>query len=205
MSLAIHSKQIFMKKRARLLTENPENFDRQGYYSWLANLQGKMATHTMEKGYGLIPGEELKHAFPNGKFLIIVRDPRDALMSMRALDARRGYRGFVDQEHYTIEEVVGHIANSFDMIIFSIRCLNAHVVRYEDMIWGRNETLKAVTAYLGVSAMAAVDPVAYPHHQTARSDILSVGRWRQEMDTSTLALCTAAWKKQLEYFGYALA
>jgi hypothetical protein len=85
------------------------------------------------------------------------------------------------------------------------------LIRYEDLVCRRRETIESLLNYLGVEAsesailrmlsVGSSRDTVEPHVTSPTTDA-SVGRWRQDLDESLQECCHEAFGDLLERFGY---
>ena len=156
----------------------------------------------------------LRELYPGMREIFLVRDFRDLLSSILAIDARRGFYGFGRSPGDTDADYLRRF-RVFTMILgqaWRRRAERAHLVRYEDLIREPVETLRRALEYLDLEATpslvrgmidAAHDLSAMaPHHRTAPSPLASIGRWRNDLTPAMQELCQDALADVLREFGY---
>lgn len=145
--------------------------------------------------------------YPNTKFVLVVRDPRDNYCS---------YHRFARKPAIAAKypELSAMTAESFAL---EWRALNAgcteyldplHLVRYEDMVAAPAAQLDALLAFLDLPAHPDVDvhaerPATYAAHGTSKSVAESVGRWREELTRGDIEAIEATAGPLMEKLGYA--
>ncbi len=148
--------------------------------------------------------------FPRTKPIFIVRDPRDMLVSMRALNERRGF--------YDFHEISGKNFNA----LLPIMSVNLHhlawhyerwpgeklLLRYEDVIRDLSGSLMRILTFLDLerdetSIAACLDGSKDRSiHVTAGSPDDSVGRWRTALSQSQIELANWFFEPFMRRFGY---
>ena len=148
--------------------------------------------------------------FPRTRPIFIVRDPRDMLVSMRALNERR--------EYYDFHEIAGKNFND----LLCIMTVNLHhlawhyerwpgeklLLRYEDMIRDLPGTLVRVLTFLDLAhdeaALAACLDSGndQSRHVTSGSVDESVGRWKTCLSGSQIELANWFFEPFTRRFGY---
>jgi len=163
-------------------------------------------------------GGALKRAwdelFPDGRELLLVRDPRDVLCSMRAYDTRRGGASFGRERAEDERAFMERLGAA--MRLFGDRHEElgerSLVVRYEDLVEDTHAALSAVFAHLSIDASAEAvggvveraekETAEMRAHRTASDARASIGRWRSDMAPESRALASAVFADELERYGY---
>lgn len=105
----------------------------------------------------------LNAMFPSARYLFMVRDPRDVVLScfMTRFRLNWGVASFLDigEAARTYDAVMSLWAHSREKL-----ALNVHEVRYEDLIADTSEVLEGVAQFAGV----AFDPAMLDHQATAQ-------------------------------------
>ena len=140
----------------------------------------------------------------------LVRDPRDVVCSIRAMDAKRGFYGFgrtaAMSEHDYLVFVLGRMKANFATMA-SVDPLHRSIdVRYEDLVRDRSGTVRRLAAFLGLplAEVPADDLHGVPAaaHATAADAASSVGRWRAELDAGDAAVVEETLGPEMERHGY---
>jgi hypothetical protein len=142
----------------------------------------------------------------------VVRDPRDIYVSARAFAERLGrdafglHTGAPDSANVPI--FLCDIARRMDAIGSRVGTVEPLLICYEDMIID----LPEVAANLGRRLGIQLDPdrvVAQSgdnrSHMTAATPLVSVGRWRTELDDAVAAVLTRMLAEPMRRFGYSLS
>jgi hypothetical protein len=133
--------------------------------------------------------------FPDVRPIVLLRDPRDAVVSAAKFFARTEGHPYLDGDLDPLRNVVhGAFGRSFLRIAEVLREMErigfAHlVVRYEELVAAPERALAAIERFLGIEtrgaigAMAAVirAPPSAPAHVTSASALDSIGRWKREL------------------------
>jgi len=144
--------------------------------------------------------------YPNTKFVLVVRDPRDNYCSYH----RFARKPAIAAKYPELSEMT---AESFAL---EWRALNAgcaeyldplHLVRYEDMVAAPAAQLDALLAFLDLPAHPDVDvhaerPATYAAHGTSNSVAESVGRWQAELTRGDIEAIEATTAPLMREFGY---
>src|SRR5206468_3765127 len=93
--------------------------------------------------------------YPRARELILVRDFRDLVASILAMNVKVGYQGFgrrrAASDEEFIERQMADLASAF-VRTWRERSDRAHLVRYEDLVTSRGPTLEGILEYLGLDA-----------------------------------------------------
>jgi hypothetical protein len=140
----------------------------------------------------------------------LVRDPRDVVCSIRAMDAKRGFYGFgrtaaMSEQEYLVF-VLGRMKANFATMA-SVDPLHRSIdVRYEDLVLDRAGTLGRLGSFLGLALVDAsaddLHGVPAAEHATAADAGSSVGRWRVELPAGEVAAVEEALGPEMERHGY---
>ena len=152
--------------------------------------------------------------YPAAREVVLVRDPRDVLVSVLASSRKRGERPPpADPARWVDEDFGPRIAAVLDS--WQRRRDRALLVRYEDLMTEPHATLAGVLEYAGldagsdaVSAMLASSDRAVPgmeEHRTTASASASIGRWRRDLDPALAERCERAVGDAIAAFGYPAA
>jgi hypothetical protein len=182
------------------------------FYRHVARIERRSErTHFAEKAFPGYTGRMIRELYPQGREIVLVRDPRDVVCSVLAYNAKQGrsmwLRGPSDEREW-----LGNLAGQVTKLIESAR-EGAQLVRYEDLISEPDGTLTALLDSLGFDASAAtvsqvledattVMPHAQAQHQTSGSIERSIGRWRQDLTGERRDACAEAFDGLLEQLGY---
>ncbi|MDE2516566.1 MAG: sulfotransferase [Rhodospirillales bacterium] len=170
------------------------------YYAMLANGQTKYAArYFAEKNNNLDAHVRhfLRLAFAQVREIVMVRDPRDLMVSQLAY-----FRG------REVEPCFAECTVSCSALLAIQRQQRRDTlfVRYEDMILRPGPTFQAVSAFLGTQipehGAAAEEAAVFQGHATSASPAASIGRWKSQLDPALAARCTREWRDLLTLFGY---
>ena len=160
----------------------------------------------------------LRELYPDACELVLVRDFRDMLCSIRSFNEQRGRPAFgleaaTDLEHYVADVLAPSVAGLLDE--WRARRGAAHLVRYVDLLADPAPTVGGILRHAGLASSAdhveallarAAGPVAgMEDHRTTRHPRESIGRWRTELDPALRSLCDEAFGEALAEFGYETA
>jgi Sulfotransferase family len=162
---------------------------------------------------GQVTTELLTEVFPGTREVVLVRDFRDVLCSMRVFTARRGGKGFGRENVSGDEEHIEMLRIQAQQLLdhWRARGDDAWLVRYEELIEEPEATLRPLLGFLGVDEGAAEQTVAaataeftegMSQHITAPDPASSIGRWRRDLEDPLVAQCEAAFGPIHEAFGY---
>ncbi len=153
----------------------------------------------------------LRNSYKNPCEIVLVRDFRDAFVSQRAFNKKRGTQSFGRKNCTSDAEWLRNFGASARQLSSAIRdgvCL----VRYEDLIMTPNETLEIVYTHIGVKYNNALvksivsrtmnDAFGENTHRTSKDNFLSIGRWRVEMSVEEIAISKEYLGEALTAFGY---
>jgi hypothetical protein len=154
--------------------------------------------------------------YSNAREIVIVRDFRDMLCSIRSFNAKRSSIGFNRDQVDTEEQYIYRLAQEAKRLLNSWKARHDRtcLVRYEDLISQPTETLQRILSYLeleasssmvaGILQRALVDSAEMQAHRTSGSVQGSISRWRRDLDDDTKLLCEGVFGEALKEFGYAL-
>ena len=154
--------------------------------------------------------------YPNTREIIVVRDFRDMLCSIRAFNAKRGSIGFNRDKVDNEEQYINRLGREAQQLLRSwkSRCNRACLVRYEDLISQPNEILQRVLTYLKIDAgrstieemlqRARVDTPEMEAHRTSGNTQQSIARWHNDLDRDSKVLCEQVFGDTLKEFGYSV-
>jgi hypothetical protein len=185
-------------------------------YERIASEQGRPdARYFVEKNLPNMVPRLLWELYPGAREIILVRDFRDMVSSMLALNEKRGYAKFgrervgSDREHI---EQLGRTGVKRLLASWRERADRAHLLRYEDLILRPREALEALLTYLGLDSSAAtIEAIGSglaettpdsERHRTSADPRSSIGRWRNDLNDELQRACESALGPALEAFGY---
>lgn len=186
-------------------------------YREIANVQNQKAPLYFAEKH--IPDEVpgiLWELYPKTREIIVVRDFRDMLCSIRAFNAKRGSIGFNRDQVDSEEQYIYRLGREAQQLLSSwkTRSKQACLVRYEDLISQPHETLQRVLTYLGVKRdpstveeilrRALVDTPQMEAHRTSGSAQRSIARWHNDLDQDSKLLCEQVFGEALTEFGYSI-
>ncbi len=158
--------------------------------------------------------EVLAALYPAAVRVFLIRDPRDVLCSMQAINRQRGWDGFGREYCSSDSEHVDDVARRW-LALYALRQregARAIVLRYEDMVTDPAATLRNVFAGLGLDAAprliaeivrrASAPDVLRAGHATTASPFASLGRWRRDLAESHRRQLEAQVAPVLAAYGY---
>ncbi|MBK8978733.1 MAG: sulfotransferase [Planctomycetes bacterium] len=151
---------------------------------------------------------DLATAFPGVQFVHVVRDPRDAVLSMWRFQRRLAG----DYEHVDLhgfEALCHHWAALEEQLAPVLVSSDSLCVRYERLVAEPVQELHAVERFLGVApattaaeAVCDTSPAVLDGHATSSSPRRSVGRWRRELDADQVATVERVCGPAMQRLGY---
>ena len=149
--------------------------------------------------------------YPDAREVVLVRDPRDVLCSVLAVNVKRGERPPPADPLRWIGEVfaarISSVAENWER-----RRDRAHLVRYEDLMLDPAPTLTGLLEYLGLDAGAAAvgrmlessgtQLPGMSKHRTTPDPQASIGRFRRDLDPALLEECERRLGGAMALFGY---
>jgi hypothetical protein len=167
----------------------------------LAAAQGKTPLFAAEKvGARLLP--VVQTAYPTARYVLLLRDPRDVIVSARAFDVKRGFRGFQERDGDSDEDVVLKYKPLIDALADFLKRDRPIPIRYDELMCWRDETLQRVFGGLGLEPCAGIEPPPLGHHRTAASDSASTKRWPTEMSSAMQQLFRRHMEESLVTLGF---
>jgi hypothetical protein len=186
------------------------------YYKEICDTQSKPAKAFAEKLSDFRHQyTEFLNIFPNGRLIILVRDPRDKFVSQRRFDKKRGFDGgwYLDSNG----TLGGFLEILKQQLWISTQLLGtfpgrATLVRYEDLILDTEQTLRGLLQKLSLeSTPAIVDKIIgdikrensqFSDHCTAVTPQESVLRWKTDLEEEIAAVFSFVLAEELKTFGY---
>ena len=179
------------------------------FYRRLAATQGKPAARAFAEKVYVNLMVEFARQWPDACLLLLVRDPRDALLSASDFFSRVATRPQALKEQ--LEGRYGQAWTRLPAQLDAARAagLAVHVARYEELIAAPERALaqvaeRAGVAADGVAAMAAAlrEEPRRQGHLTSPSPRESVGRWRRDLDAASRAQLEQALAPCARALGY---
>jgi hypothetical protein len=135
--------------------------------------------------------------FGNAREIVLVRDPRDMLCSMKA---------FWKSSFESAVQLVTDSSRRIEEISKEKRS-DVIVVKYEDLVLRPEETINGIADFVGLSRVKSLDSgvenTLFGLHGTSASPASSIGRWRNDLNAQELEACERELGSFLERFGYA--
>lgn len=176
---------------------------------YLGEYPDRDVTHWGDKLPNANAAHAVREIFPNTKYVILIRDPRDAYCSVRAFAARPEIR---DLSPFLSFESADSFANYWQYTYHgAITWLPDHIVlRYRDLVRDPIAASARVLDFLGLPRVPEVDLVArgsrtYEGHGTSASPEVSIERWRQQLDPRDVRAIEAVCGELMQRYGYELA
>ncbi len=154
--------------------------------------------------------------YPDTREIIVVRDFRDMLCSIRAFNAKRGTTGFNRDKVDNEEQYIHRLGGEAQQLLRSWKSRSDRtcLVRYEDLVSQPTETLQRVLSYLKIDAgpstikemlrRAIVDTPEMEAHRTSGTARQSIARWHTDLDQDSQLLCNQVFADTLKEFGYSV-
>jgi len=169
------------------------------YYDAVRVMTGKLRIrYFAEKTH---PNQEIRDGvaavFGGVKEIVLVRDPRDLMCSYRAFWKR------------DLGEAVSLIGSQLSELAQRVRHPDPDtlLMRYEDLIMEPTETLGKVWEFLqlerGANVQQSGESAVFRQHGTSGSPEKSVGRWKHELTSQEVDVCSQKLEPLMTLFGYA--
>lgn len=190
-----------------------------GFYQQVAGLQGEQGEvggrYVVEKNFDTWDGADLNwELYPDAREIVLVRDLRDVLCSVFAvnagIDRPRFGRAFFASDTEYIHELAARAARLLRS--WQDRSDRVHLVRYEDLVAAPIDSLTKLLRYLDLDARpevaaamvrsARAETPELAGHRTSRDTASSVERWRRELAAELQMVCEETMGDTLEAFGY---
>lgn len=171
---------------------------------------GRPSRYYAEKTWGTAL-QLFKEAGIRAKVVNLVRDPRDIVASIRAMDARRGYHGFGRTADMSEESYLGFVLAAMGTQLLSMRQLQldgAHdclLIRYEDIVGDPAAVTARLSGFLDLDLAADQGVLSGPgfdRHATSPSASQSIGRWRAQLSETDVATIRARLGDEMDRYGY---
>lgn len=200
----------FVERTAMMCQQSIED----GYRAIAAAQNQSAPTYFAEKH---IPDEApgtIWELYPNTREIIVVRDFRDMLCSIRAFNAKRGIIGFNRDQVDSEEQYIYRLGREALQLLNSWKSRKDRVflVRYEDLVQEPVKILQQLLTYLEIDAnlstveeilhKAHVDTPEMEAHRTSGSAQRSIARWHSDLDQDSKLLCEKVFGEALKEFGY---
>jgi hypothetical protein len=150
-----------------------------------------------------------RNLFANVRYIVLIRDPRDVICSLRAFAAKERVKAInAELSNLTIEEYSEYWLNLYHGSTSYLH--GHHLLRYEDLIAEPLVETKRVLAYLGLELSAehaarvsSMD--SFSGHGTSESVAASSGRWQRELDSSEVKTVEGICGDLMKEHGYELS
>ena len=143
--------------------------------------------------------------FPGAKFVELVRDFRDVIVSSYAFENKQP----TAWQNSSFESRVQHLDRFFSATATKLDGLDRLLVRYEDLVSDCPRTMSRLFGFLGFDVTSEMETfLSGPANElfatqgTSTSPGASIGRWRQEMTSEQATRATHALADHLRRFGY---
>lgn len=139
------------------------------------------------------------------KMILLIRDPRDHVVSTRKFNEKRGWYDFGWEPGFTDMDYVRKMLPEYKIWLDrAIHCENDEyniLVRYEDLTRNLSSTASALAGWLNVE----LDPrviVRHEEHITSNSVEASVERWKGELSDEVVGYITDNLGDEMKQLGY---
>jgi hypothetical protein len=155
----------------------------------------------------------LSHLYDGMREVVLVRDFRDMICSMKAFDAKRKNVNF-QRDDATAQDFARRIILDFGRLVaaWRERRESAFLLRYEDLVAEPRVWLRRLTDYAGIDssdaaidrmiAAATVETAESRAHKTTASWAGSTGRYLRDMSPEMRRFCAEEGGEVLEVLGY---
>lgn len=185
-----------------------------GYYETIAQIQAETSKRWFAEK--LLPSRQcniLLNIYSDARTLVLLRDPRDIIVSSHKMNARRGTLSFGRAPHMSDEEWILSFARGYRQLEGFYKRVKdmAALLRYEDFVLDRRGALSTMFSDLRLPAHendldeieAFLDQDTYAsQHATTESVKKSVGNWRTFEDKTFVDLVGAHLGPIAVEFGY---
>ncbi|MHC5066710.1 MAG: sulfotransferase family protein [Planctomycetota bacterium] len=149
----------------------------------------------------------MRALWPETRYILCLRDPRDVICSYRAFSARDDYRERFP--HVQKMSTADHAVLWRNLNSSVAQDLAPLVIRYEDAIQNLHRTIGPCLAHLALPMHSDVqtamhDRSAFESHGTSDSLESSVGRWRQELSAAEARQIESICGDAMTRFGYSI-
>ena len=180
--------QEYVQQLARVFMKTADDVYRQ--------IGGEHAKVLLEKFCRPTLIELARNLYPSMREVVTIRDPRDVVCSMVALNRKRGNEKFGARRARSVSEMLGlwtrRAVSELEGYICRWRPEQRIVVRYEELVADPPTQLTRVLQQCGLDSSRELvgrlvkeglaDLTLRQMHATAGSAAMSVGRWRNEID-----------------------
>ncbi len=157
----------------------------------------------------------MNQLYKKPKYIFLIRDFRDMYASIINFNKKRGFKAFGMENYKTDEEYIeslGRYCNNSFINAYENLKDKSMLVKYEDLINNKSETLKLVFEYLEIDrSNSIIDDIHNrtggkskdeQKHMTTQDINKSIGRYQEILDSDTIKLLNKSFEKSLKYFGY---
>ena len=144
--------------------------------------------------------------FPDAKYVELVRDPRDAIVSSYAFEKKQP----TSWQGAPLQARCEHLDAFFTAVETLLEGRDRVLVRYEDIIADGIGTMAGLLASMGLQVTAEVEAYfsgaakeLFTTQGTSSSPGASIGRWQAELTEEQKALVHSTLTAHLQRFGYA--
>jgi hypothetical protein len=185
------------------------------FYSTAARVHQKPdAAFFAEKMLPSVAPDLVSELWPEGREIILFRDPRDIVASILAFNRKRGQAEFgrelVDSDENFVRRLRASVAALHDR--WRERP-NALLIRYEDLVKDPSAILARTFRFLDIDAddsmcerivrLAKRPPAAErDDHRTSPTVEASIGRWKLDLPDEVCAVCEQELGEYIEAMGY---
>jgi hypothetical protein len=187
----------------------------ESFYLTIAKSQEKSdPRYFAEKWDRWVIAAMFRQLYPGMCEILLVRDLRDVLCSIRSFNAKRGYLAFGRESVSTEEEYIRLFQTRARSLayVWKGRSRALQLVRYEDLVLHPEQTLAGLLEHVSLDSSPAVisnmiEKVTTAHpeqkkHCTAQDPTMSVGRWQRDLAPAEQVKCTEMFADFLREFGY---
>ncbi len=186
------------------------------FYRRLARSLGKAAVRGFAEKVYVNLMVEFARQWPNACMLLLVRDPRDAVVSASDFFYREGDGAAprAGRSQALAELLAGNYGQAWTRLPARLDAARAagvtvHIVRYEELLTATEAALTQVAQWAGLSvdgvaAMASAfrEEPQRKSHLTSESPQASIGRWRRDLDAPLRAELEQALRPAARALGY---
>ena len=163
--------------------------------------------HSVTKGRRGRTPIALQTALPTARFVVLVRDPRDFICSLRAFMKRESAQKI---DPYIQMDATRQAQDWLQVYDGYINYLERHlVVRYEDLVRDGESVTRRILEFLGldpdVDLSSAEDGVVFQTHGTSSTATSSIGRWREDLSEADLGVIESVCGELMQRLGYELS
>ena len=151
--------------------------------------------------------EHLQTVFPDPKFVVMIRDFRDVLVSWRAWATRLGLL-----DHLSLTWPVGEICNFWNRhYTKALEVLDDHlVIRYESLVPAPKKCLQDILGFVNLAMCPQIEAALHDNETfrqmgTSSSVSASLGRWKHELPRADARIVEETCGPLMRRFGYPVA